>query len=195
MGKKSPIQNMMSNQTHKVTDALRFTRVKKMLQLSGDVEKLLSNYNLEPNDPLMVFCRMASDVAEDAFVFKKQLDEINYKLYAVSRGVPLTTDTSFSNTDLKENTPPKKVKKPKKVKDPNAPKRPIPAAFVYAKVNKEKVKEMEEHKDKTGREILKVLGKMWKSATEEEKKPFLDTHAQAHKIYKEQLAKYKAETN
>lgn len=168
-----------------VSDSLRFTRVKKMLKLSENVEKSLQAHKLANDDPLVVFCKLAADVAEDAFIFKTQLDNMKFSQYAST-----TADTKFTSKASLLN---KKQKKKKKERDPNAPKRPTPAAFLFANANKEKVKGAEEHKGKNGNEIKKILGQMWKTASEEEKKPFMEKYNAAYKIYKEALIKYKDE--
>ena len=172
----------MSNTTS-TTDSIRFMRIKKMLLLSDDVEKMLKSRSFDNDDPIVNFCRMAADVAEDAFIFKNRLDRINYNLYTSTNK---ETETSISKVSLLNTTEVKSKKKSKKKRDPNAPKRPTPAFFLFAIANKERVKEMEENKEKTGNEIKKILGHMWKTGNPRGRRNHsLILTTQAYKIYKE----------
>merc|ERR1719188_1833758 len=97
-----------------------------------------------------------------------------------------TTNYAIHQKALKEHKV-TSVKKTKFRKDENAPKKPLSAYFLWMADNREGlVNQGLAHK-----EILKKLGEMWKTVTDEQKKPYQDKAATAKKTYEVELAKYK----
>lgn len=67
----------------------------------------------------------------------------------------------------------------KKTKDPNAPKRPASAFLLYSIKRRPDIKS--QHPDWTVTEISKHLGTEWKELSDEDKAPFIKTHAENKK--------------
>lgn len=76
----------------------------------------------------------------------------------------------------------------KKPTDPNAPKRPMSAYFLYA--NKMRPQVMKDHPDATVGQIGKMLGNMWKQATDSEKAPHEKLAKKNNEQYHTQREKY-----
>lgn len=77
----------------------------------------------------------------------------------------------------------------KSLKDPNAPSRPLTAYFAWMKDNRIKVKEA--NPSISNKELTKKLGEKWSAATDEEKKPYIDTAKAGMAEWKEKMAVYK----
>lgn len=83
-----------------------------------------------------------------------------------------------------------KVKRMKK--DPDAPKRPMSAFLDYSKTFRAQVIHNHPH-IKDNKEISKILGHLWRSASDAEKKPFVDKELIAREEYNEQMKLWKKE--
>mmetsp|Transcript_30659 Transcript_30659/g.37442 ORF Transcript_30659/g.37442 Transcript_30659/m.37442 type:complete len:536 (-) Transcript_30659:135-1742(-) len=80
----------------------------------------------------------------------------------------------------------KKVKK-----DPSAPKRPMSAFLHYAKSKRQTVKK--DHPGLTNSEISKLLGKMWKGMTDDDKRLHCEWEEEERKTYNENMKKWREE--
>ncbi|ELP84880.1 high mobility group protein B3, putative [Entamoeba invadens IP1] len=78
-----------------------------------------------------------------------------------------------------------KEKKPKKEKDPNKPKKPASAYLLYCQEVRPSVKE--KNPEMKQKDILGVIGKMWKDLSESEKKKYTDMYDANKKVYEEQV--------
>jgi len=77
-------------------------------------------------------------------------------------------------------------------KDSEAPKRPMSAFLDFSKtLRSQAIKDNPHVKD--NKEISKILGSMWRNATDEEKKPFLDKELVVRRQYNEEIRAYKTE--
>mmetsp|Transcript_18278 Transcript_18278/g.26241 ORF Transcript_18278/g.26241 Transcript_18278/m.26241 type:complete len:370 (-) Transcript_18278:73-1182(-) len=85
---------------------------------------------------------------------------------------------------------PWKVPAEKPVKDPNAPKRPMSAFLSYSNSKRSEVKKM--NPQMTNAEVSRILAKMWKKATDDEKHDFVQRENLARKNYKEAMVEWKA---
>lgn len=74
-------------------------------------------------------------------------------------------------------------------KDPNAPKRPMSAFLKYSQTRRRAVKA--ENPDMLNTDISRLLGEMWRNATEEEKCPFVEQELIERAQYKEKMSAYK----
>lgn len=78
---------------------------------------------------------------------------------------------------------------PKKLKDENAPPRPLTPYFAWMKDNRAKIKG--ENPSISNKELTKVLGAAWKSASDDDKKPYIDAARVAMDAWKTKMAAYK----
>ena len=78
------------------------------------------------------------------------------------------------------------------MKEPNQHiKRPMNAFFVWAQIERRKIREMEP--DVNNIEISKRLGKRWKTLTEEEKTPHFDEAERLRQLHKKEYPDYKCQ--
>jgi hypothetical protein len=75
-------------------------------------------------------------------------------------------------------------------KDKTAPKRPMSAFLDYSKYNRSQVISGNAHV-KDNKEISKILGKMWREASEEEKQPFIEKELRLRAEYKNQITAWR----
>lgn len=85
----------------------------------------------------------------------------------------------------------KKTKK--REKDPNKPKRPESSFLLWSKNQRQKLKES--NKNMESKEIMKELGRMWKSLSDEEKESFDAISNDKKQKYKEQVEEYNKNNN
>jgi len=78
----------------------------------------------------------------------------------------------------------------KRKKDPDAPKRPMSAFLDYSKTLRSQVI-LNNPEVKDNKEISKILGAMWRNASEAEKKPFVDKELRARAIFNEEMRQWK----
>ena len=78
----------------------------------------------------------------------------------------------------------------KRKKDPDAPKRPMSAFLDYSKTFRSQVI-LNNPDVKDNKEISKLLGSMWRNASEHEKKPFVDKELGAREEYNEEMRQWK----
>ncbi|PVU95523.1 hypothetical protein BB561_001772 [Smittium simulii] len=86
-----------------------------------------------------------------------------------------------------------RVSKPrahKKKKDENAPKRGLSAYMFFSQEYREKVKK--ENPDATFGQLGKILGEMWKTMTDEQKKPYALKAEKDKQRYETEKANYQA---
>jgi len=95
-------------------------------------------------------------------------------------------DAMFHDSSLK--VPSIKPKRGKK--DPEAPKRPMSAFLDYSKTFRSQVIHNNPHV-KDNKEISKILGMLWRNASEDEKKPFVDKELHAREEYNESMRQWK----
>jgi len=81
----------------------------------------------------------------------------------------------------------------KKPVDDNAPKRPLSAYFLWA--GKERPSVIKEHSDCSLGEIAKILGKMWKKTSSEDRHKFEKKAEKEKKTYSAKMEKYKKTTS
>ncbi|KIY73285.1 HMG-box [Cylindrobasidium torrendii FP15055 ss-10] len=75
-------------------------------------------------------------------------------------------------------------------KDVNAPKRPASSYILY---QNEKRKELQEKfPDSSFQELMKLVAEQWNKLDDAQRKPWVEQHAAADTIYKENMATYKA---
>ena len=82
-----------------------------------------------------------------------------------------------------------KVKTTKKIKDPDAPKRPKSGYLFFCEEKRSEYKKANLNASAT--ELTSILGKAWKSLTDEEKMPFLNKAQEAKLGYKNAMDLYK----
>ena len=99
------------NMTAEQTAAIRNARVRMMIKAGGELEQLLKmpRYkNLAQDDELLVFCRMAMDVAGDAAYFMNHFKKASYQLYLLQiegkeiKPEPISKKVDIANSDMKE---------------------------------------------------------------------------------------------
>jgi hypothetical protein len=78
----------------------------------------------------------------------------------------------------------KKTKKEKKKKDPNQPKRPPSAFFLFIKAESESLKAS--YPNLAQPEIVSVMGEAWRTASDEDKRPYLEQNRAAQILYREE---------
>jgi len=76
-------------------------------------------------------------------------------------------------------------------KDPNAPKRPMSAFLFFSQDKRRMIKG--ENPGMRNTEISRVLGEMWKNASDEEKAPHIEREARERAKYKINIAKWRKE--
>lgn len=76
-------------------------------------------------------------------------------------------------------------------KDPGAPKRPMSAFLKFSKTRRKKVRE--ENPDVSNTDVSRLLGEMWRNATDKEKAPYVETEIMERKKYKEVMRKWREE--
>eukprot|EP00977_Amphora_coffeiformis_P011172 scaffold2671_cov167-Amphora_coffeaeformis.AAC.10 len=74
-------------------------------------------------------------------------------------------------------------------KDPRAPKRPMSAFLKYSKTRRSKVKE--ENPDMSNTDISRLLGEMWRNASQAERAPYVESEQQERAAYKEQVKQWR----
>jgi len=77
-------------------------------------------------------------------------------------------------------------------KDKEAPKRPMSTFLDFSTTFRSQVIKDNPHVT-DNKEITKILGSMWRNATDEEKKPFLDKELVVRRQYNEDIRAYKTE--
>jgi len=77
----------------------------------------------------------------------------------------------------------------RKPKDPNSPKKPVPAYFAFSNERRQEVKN--QNQNATNGEISRILSKMWKEASEEVRKMYLDSEAREREKYSEKMVEWK----
>ena len=85
---------------------------------------------------------------------------------------------------------PWKVPAEKPVKDPNAPKRPMSAFLSYSNSKRSAVKKLNPHM--TNAEVSRILAKMWKTATDDDKSEFVQNEFKARQRYRLAMVDWKA---
>ena len=76
-------------------------------------------------------------------------------------------------------------------KDPDAPKRPMSAFLKFSKTRRKTVKE--ENPDVSNTDVSRLLGEIWRNATDEEKAPYVEAEIIERKKYKETMKKWREE--
>ena len=80
--------------------------------------------------------------------------------------------------------------KKKSKKDATAPKRPMSSFLSFSNSNRGKVKE--DNPGITNAQASKILAKMWKEASEEEKREHIEREEQLREVYKKEMAEWRA---
>jgi len=75
-------------------------------------------------------------------------------------------------------------------RDPSAPKRPMSAFLFYSNSKRGMIRR--KHKNVSNADISKILSKMWKEATPEERKVYIDREFSLRQEYKVKMAEYKS---
>jgi hypothetical protein len=76
-------------------------------------------------------------------------------------------------------------------KDPSAPKRPMSAFLYYSQHRRRAVRD--EHPEMKNTEVSRYLGELWRNASEEEKKPYIDREIAEREKYKVAMATWRKE--
>jgi len=76
-------------------------------------------------------------------------------------------------------------------KDPSAPKRPMSAFLYFAQGRRTNLKN--EHPDMKNTEISRILGEMWRNATDEDRRPHVEKEKAERAKYKVAAAKWREE--
>ena len=76
-------------------------------------------------------------------------------------------------------------------KNPSAPKRPMSAFLKYSQSRRKNVKE--ENPDMSNTDVSRLLGEMWRNASDEEKKPYRDEEEIERADYNARIKKWKTE--
>jgi len=85
---------------------------------------------------------------------------------------------------------PWKVPVEKPSKDPSAPKRPMSAFLSFSNSKRSEMKR--QYPSKNNAEISRMLAKLWKDASDDEKKAFMEHEVQQREAYKEALTEWKS---
>eukprot|EP00549_Striatella_unipunctata_P025955 CAMPEP_0118714724 /NCGR_PEP_ID=MMETSP0800-20121206/26383_1 /TAXON_ID=210618 ORGANISM="Striatella unipunctata, Strain CCMP2910" /NCGR_SAMPLE_ID=MMETSP0800 /ASSEMBLY_ACC=CAM_ASM_000638 /LENGTH=279 /DNA_ID=CAMNT_0006620623 /DNA_START=179 /DNA_END=1018 /DNA_ORIENTATION=- len=78
-------------------------------------------------------------------------------------------------------------------KDPSAPKRPMSAFLYFSQDKRREIKAKNPHMKNT--EVSRVLGEMWRNATEEERRPHVEREKKERDQYKDDISKWRDEHN
>ncbi len=100
-------------------------------------------------------------------------------------------DKERYNLEKERYTGPWQVPYKRAKKDPTAPKRPMSAFLYYSQVKRSSIKE--KYKGMKNTEISRVLGQMWKNASQEERAPFISREKEERDKYKVKMAKWRKE--
>ncbi len=100
-------------------------------------------------------------------------------------------DKERYNLEKERYTGPWQVPYKRAKKDPTAPKRPMSAFLYYSQVKRSSIKE--KYKGMKNTEISRVLGQMWKNASQEERAPFISREKEERDKYKVKMAKWRQE--
>lgn len=100
-------------------------------------------------------------------------------------------DKERYNLEKERYTGPWQVPYKRAKKDPSAPKRPMSAFLYYSQVKRSSIKE--KYKGMKNTEISRVLGQMWKNASQEERAPFISREKEERDKYKIKMAKWRQE--
>ena len=76
-------------------------------------------------------------------------------------------------------------------KDPSAPKRPMSAFLYFSQGRRRKIKEANPKMKNT--EVSRMLGEMWRNASEEDRKPHIDKEKEEREKYKIAIAHWRKE--
>ena len=76
-------------------------------------------------------------------------------------------------------------------KDPSAPKRPMSAFLYFSQGRRRKIKD--ENPKLKNTEISRMLGEMWRNASEEDRKPHIDKEKEEREKYKIAIAEWRKE--
>jgi hypothetical protein len=107
-------------------------------------------------------------------------------------GLTLDALLNFAGQMEKSNyTGPWQVPWKRAKKDPSAPKRPMSAFLYFSQGKRGKLKQ--ENPALKNTEISRLLGELWRSATDEEKDPFIQQERAQREIYKVNMAEWKTE--
>lgn len=74
-------------------------------------------------------------------------------------------------------------------KDPSAPKRPMSAFLYFSQGRRRKIKDANPKMKNT--EVSRMLGEMWRNASEEERKPHIDKEKEEREKYKVAIAEWR----
>ena len=83
------------------------------------------------------------------------------------------------------------VPKKRAKKNPRAPKRPMSAFLKYSKTRRKNVKE--ENPNVSNTDVSRLLGELWRNASEVEKAPYVEAELKERNKYKEEMKKWRAE--
>lgn len=98
-------------------------------------------------------------------------------------------DKERYNAEKERYTGPWQVPWKRAKKDPNAPKRPMSAFLYYSQVKRSHIKQQNPGLKNT--EISRVLGKMWQSASQEERSPHILREREEREKYKIRMAQWR----
>lgn len=76
-------------------------------------------------------------------------------------------------------------------KDPTAPKRPMSAFLNFSQDKRRRIKE--ENPNIRNTEVSRILGELWRNASEEEKRPHIEREKEEREKYKESIAEWRKE--
>jgi len=74
-------------------------------------------------------------------------------------------------------------------KHPLAPKRPMSAFLKYSQTRRAKVKT--DNPDMSNTDVSRLLGEMWRNATQKERAPYVEQEERERKVYKEAIKKWR----
>mmetsp|Transcript_2858 Transcript_2858/g.4383 ORF Transcript_2858/g.4383 Transcript_2858/m.4383 type:complete len:392 (+) Transcript_2858:263-1438(+) len=98
-------------------------------------------------------------------------------------------DRKRYNLERKDVDP--SVRKVRRKKDPSAPKRPMSAFLMFAQTKRRQLQA--ENPDIPNADISRMLGEKWRSASPEDKAPFLEREQNERRLYKAKMEKFKCD--
>ena len=100
-----------------------------------------------------------------------------------------SNDRKRYNKERKEFEP--SARKVRRKKDPSAPKRPMSAFLMYAQTKRAVLQR--ENPDIPNADISRMLGEIWRKASVDEKRPFLEREEDERKVYRAKMERFKSD--
>ena len=98
-------------------------------------------------------------------------------------------DKERFNAEKSLYTGPWQIPSKRKRKDPSAPRRPMSAFLLYSQKKRKEVKDA--HPDLKNTDLSRMLGVRWKSASDEERLPFIEREKNERDVYNRDIAEWR----